>query len=160
MTFFDSKFNCALITFLISMVPVLECRAAIPTGVALGLPEPLVFIISAAGNLLPVPFIIIFVKAVFKWLRSKNAKLEKFVNHLEDKARSKSGQVVKYGFWGLILFVGIPLPGTGAWTGSLIAALLNIENKKACIAITIGVMIACILIMTLSLGAKSVINLL
>ena len=157
--FFSTDFGKTILTFLISMVPVFECRAAIPTGVALGLPSALVFFVSALGNIFPVPFIILFIRKIFDWLRLKSVRLERFVTKLENRAAGKAEKIRNYSAIGLILFVGIPLPGTGAWTGALIAAMLGIKMRHAVPAISLGVLLACILVMFLSLGAKAAINL-
>lgn len=157
--FFATDVGKTIITFLISMVPIFECRAAIPTGVACGLPTALVFFVSALGNFLPVPFIILFIRKVFDWLRRKSVHLEKFVTRLENRAAGKAEKIRNYSAIGLILFVGIPLPGTGAWTGSLIAAMLGIKMRHAIPAIIAGILLACVLVTFLSLGAKAAIQL-
>lgn len=108
-------------TFLIAMVPVLELRAAIPAGVIAGLNIQAVLAAAIMGNLLPIPFIIVFIRKIFKWMQSKSQRLANIVAKLEAKADKKKDKVLKYEFWGLMLFVAIPLPGTGAWTGALIA---------------------------------------
>ena len=146
-----------IITFLISMVPIFECRAAIPSGVAMGLPTAAVFIISAIGNFLPVPFIILFIQKIFAWLRKKSDWLERLVSKLEKRASDKAETIEKYSTLGLVLFVGIPLPGTGAWTGALIAAMLGIKMRHALPAIAVGILIACTLVTFLSIGAKAAI---
>ena len=157
--FFSTDFGKTILTFLISMVPIFECRAAIPTGVALGLPTARVFFVSAVGNFLPVPFIILFIRKLFDWLRRKSIHLERFVTKLENRAAGKAEKIRNYSAIGLILFVGIPLPGTGAWTGALIAAMLGIRMRHAMPAIALGVLLACVLVTFLSLGAKAAITL-
>lgn len=150
--FLDTFLGKLLSTFLMSMVPVIELRGAIPFGYALGLPLPLVIAVSIIGNLIPIPFIILFIRKIFEWLRNKNEKLNTMVCKLEDRAMSKADTVKKYTFWGLLIFVGIPLPGTGAWTGALIAALLEVRFKIALPAITLGVICAAIIMSILSFG--------
>ena len=158
--FFSSDPGKTLITFLISMVPIFECRAAIPTGVAMGLPTWLVFVTSAIGNFLPAPFIVLFIKKIFAWMRKISPKFEHIVAKLESKADGKKADKIrKYSALGLILFVGIPLPGTGAWTGALIAAMLDIKLRHAAPAIALGVLLACVLVSFLSVGAKAAIML-
>lgn len=157
--FFSTDLGKTILTFLISMVPIFECRAAIPTGVACGLPTALVFFVSAVGNFLPVPFIILFIRKIFDWLRKKSAWLERFVSRLENRAEGKADKIRNYSVIGLILFVGIPLPGTGAWTGALIAAMLGIKMRHALPSIVLGILLACVLVTFLSLGAKAAINL-
>lgn len=118
-------------TFFISMLPVVELRAGLPYGIALGLDYPLALTAAVIGNMIPVPFIIIFIQRVFIWLRRHWPKMDSFITKLEAKAHLKGEKVQNYGPIALLLFVGIPLPGTGAWTGSLIAALLELKPKSA-----------------------------
>lgn len=144
-----------VMTFLIAMVPVLELRAAIPAGVIAGLPIPLALIVSVIGNLVPIPFIILFIRKLFKWMQSKSERLARIVRHFEDKAESKKEQVLKYQFWGLMIFVAIPLPGTGAWTGALIAAMLDMQLKRAFPSIAMGVLTAACIVTILTYGVSS-----
>ena len=146
-----------LSVFLISMVPLIELRGAIPVGVAMGLPLWQVYVIAIIGNMLPVPFIILFVRPLFKWIRVHIPKLEGFVSRLEARAKAKSANVVRYQTWGLLLFVAIPLPGTGAWTGALIAAVLNMRLKRAVPVIFLGVTIAGCIITMLTHGVSMLI---
>ena len=139
-------------TFFISMVPVVELRAGLPYGIALGLEYPLALLAAVVGNILPVPFIIIFVERVFAWIRKHMPALDGFVTRLENKAHLKSDGVQKYGPIALMLFVGIPLPGTGAWTGSLIAALLDLNPRKAIPFIVLGVFLAAAIMTALTYG--------
>ena len=136
-------------TFFISMVPVVELRLGLPYGIALNLAYPLALLAAVMGNLFPVPFIVEYIQRVFAWLRRHLAALDGLITRLENKAHLKGETVQRYGFWGLILLVAIPLPGTGAWTGALVAALLKLPLKKAMPAIVIGVCIAAA-IMTLA----------
>lgn len=140
-------------TFLISMVPVIELRGAIPIGVGAGLNLWLAIAVSIVGNLVPVPFIIIFIKKIFAWLRTKSEKLNGLVTRLEKRAESKSATVQKYAFWGLFILVAIPLPGTGAWTGALVAAMLEMPLKKAFPAIMLGVLGAGAIVAFVTYGA-------
>ena len=142
MAFLNTFFGKILTTILVSMVPVIELRGAIPIGVARGLPFWVAVLVSVIGNLVPVPFIIIFIKKIFAFMREKMPKLNGLVTRLENKANSKSETVQKYAFWGLFIFVAIPLPGTGAWTGALIAAMLEMPLKKAFPSIMLGVLSA------------------
>lgn len=142
MAFLNTFFGKILTTFLVSMVPVIELRGAIPIGVARGLPFWAAVLVSVIGNLVPVPFIIIFIKKIFAFMREKMPKLNGLVTRLENKANSKSETVQKYAFWGLFIFVAVPLPGTGAWTGALIAAMLEMPLKKAFPSIMLGVLSA------------------
>lgn len=143
-------------TFLISMVPVIELRGAIPIGVAAGLSPWLAIGVSVIGNLVPVPFIIIFIKKIFAWMRSKSIKLDGLVTRLEKRAESKSETVQKYAFWGLFILVAIPLPGTGAWTGALVAAMLEMPLKKAFPAIMLGVLGAAAVVAFVTYGAGAI----
>ena len=142
MDLWNSLFGKLLQTFLISMVPVIELRGAIPYGVARGLEFWQAIPVAIVGNLVPVPFIIIFIKKIFAWLRTISAGLDRLVTRLENRALSKTDTVKKYAFGGLFLFVAIPLPGTGAWTGALIAAMLEMRVKDAFPAIALGVLTA------------------
>lgn len=148
----------ALATFLLSMVPVLELRAAIPFGVAHGLPLWASILISIVGNLVPVPFIIIFIRKIFAWLRTKSGGLDRLVTRLEERAEKKSGVVERYAFWGLFVLVAIPLPGTGAWTGALVAAMLDMRVKRAFPAILLGVLAAGIIVATVTYGAGALLT--
>lgn len=141
-----------LATFLISMLPIVELRGGLPAGVAMGLPIPTAFLAAFLGNMLPVPFIILFIRRIFKWIRVHIPRLGAFVDRLEKKAYSKSDKAVQYETWGLLAFVAIPLPGTGAWTGALIAALLDLRLKRAIPVITLGVLIAGGIITLLTYG--------
>lgn len=143
-------------TFLISMVPVIELRGAIPIGVAAGLSPWLAIGVSIIGNLVPVPFIIIFIKKIFAWMRTNIKKLDGLVTRLEKRAESKSETVQKYAFWGLFILVAIPLPGTGAWTGALVAAMLEMPLKKAFPAIALGVLGAAAIVAFVTYGAGAI----
>lgn len=130
-----------LLTFGTAMVPVLELRGAIPVGVAAGLPPLIACVVAILGNLVPVPFIMLLVRQVFDWLRH-TAFFGPKIEWLENRAHLKGRIVRKYRLPGLILLVGIPLPGTGAWTGALVATLLDIRMRHAIPAILIGLIIA------------------
>lgn len=139
-----------VIVFLISMIPILELRGALLVagpllGVSVGTAIPLCIV----GNIIPVPFILLLITPIFKWMKGTR-RLKPMVDKLESKAMSKSDKIEKYEFWGLVLFVGIPLPGTGAWTGSLIAALLGIKFKKAFPAVVLGICIATVIMWFIS----------
>ncbi len=146
-----------LLTFLISMVPIIELRGAIPVATGAGLDWRVAIIVAIIGNMVPVPFIIIFIKKIFAWMRKVSPKLDKIVVKMENKAFSKRDVIDKYGPWGLYLFVAIPLPGTGAWTGSLIAAMLDIPLKKAFPAVALGVITAGIIVAFVSYGSAALI---
>lgn len=118
-------------TILVSMLPVIELRGGIPYGVVAGLGVKTALTCALIGNILPVPFLILFTTKVFAWLRTKSPKLDRLVVKMEQKGMSKKDVIDKYEFWGLVLLVAIPLPGTGAWTGCLVAALLEMDVKKS-----------------------------
>lgn len=136
-----------LLTMLVSMIPIIELRGGLPFGVALGLPYYLAFPAAVAGNLIPAPFIIVYIRRVFELMRKYLPRLNGLVDRLEKKAHLKGKKVQKYQYLGLWLFVAIPLPGTGAWTGSLAAAFLGMRLKKAMPAVVLGVLTAgCIML--------------
>lgn len=139
-------------TFFISMVPVAELRAGIPYGVSLGLDYHLAALAAILGNLFPVPVIIAYVKQIFRWLRRRNARLDAWVSGMEDKAELKGEKVRRYGMLGLCLLVAIPLPGTGAWTGALVAAVLGLRTRNAMPAIALGVLIAAAIVLGVTYG--------
>ncbi|MBR2081297.1 MAG: small multi-drug export protein [Oscillospiraceae bacterium] len=139
-----------LMTFLIAMTPVSELRGAIPVAVANGLNVWAAIAVAVVGNLVPVPILILFVRRFFNWLRKNIASLNGFVTRLEERAMKKSEVVKKSEFWGLALLVAIPLPGTGAWTGALVAAMLNMRMKRAFPSILLGVVAAGLIIGLLS----------
>ena len=144
-------------TFFISMLPVGELRVGLPYGIALGLEYPLALMAALLGNMIPVPFIIVYIKRIFTWLRKHMPRMDALITRLENRANLKGETVQKYGHWGLLLFVAIPLPGTGAWTGALIAALLNIRTSKAVPVILIGVCIAAMIMTLVTYGVIHVV---
>ena len=141
-----------VITFCVSMLPVIELRGAIPLGVYMGLDPIASLVISLVGNMLPVPFIILFIRRILEWMKTKNSRLARLAERLEEKAYSKGNLLYKGEIIGLMLIVAIPLPGTGAWTGSLIAALLNIRLKAAIPAILAGIVAAGIIVFGITYG--------
>ena len=138
-------------TMLVSMVPVIELRGGVPFGTALGLPVGQGLVAAIIGNMIPIPFIIVYIRRIFLWMRRKSKKLNALVDKLEKKAHLKGQKVSKYKYVGLWLFVAIPLPGTGAWTGALVAAFLDMPLRKALPSIFLGVVTAG-LIMTFATG--------
>ena len=147
-----------LITFLMAMVPVVELRGAIPYGVVSGLSVPEAFLLAVIGNLLPIPILVVFTRKVFEWLRTKSEWLDRLVKRLEAKADQNKALVEKYEFFGLMLLVAIPLPGTGAWTGALVAAMLDMRLKRAMPAIILGVIIAGIIVTSVTYGAGALLG--
>ena len=157
MSFWGTHTGNLMMTMLISMVPVLELRGAIPAGVAAGLSVKEALVVSIIGNLLPVPIIILFVRKVFDWRRKKSERLNLLVCRFEEKAKKQSVMIDKYEWFGLVLLVAVPLPGTGAWTGALVAAMLNMRLKRALPAVFIGVVIAGIVVSYITYGASMLI---
>lgn len=142
----------AFATFVISMAPIVELRGGLPYGIALGLEYPLALTMAVIGNMLPVPFIIVYIRKVFAWIRCHMQWLDDFVTRLENKAHLKGQTVQKYGALGLCILVAIPLPGTGAWTGALAAVLLDMRLKKALPSIFLGVLIAAAIMTAVTYG--------
>ncbi len=140
-----------IVVFVISMIPILELRGGLIVSKLLQVPITTAIPICIIGNIIPIPFILLFIKQIFKLL--KKVKLFRgIIEKLENRAMGKSENIKRYEFWGLVLFVGIPLPGTGAWTGSLIAALLDVDFKKAILAELLGIAIATVIMSFLSYG--------
>ena len=152
-THLGGKVGKELILFIISMVPILELRGGLlAAGPAfLNIPMWRAIPVGIIGNLLPIPFILLLITKIFDWMKGTK-RLKPVVEKLEKKAMSQSANIEKYEFWGLVAFVGIPLPGTGAWTGALIAALLGIRFRKAFPAIVIGVCLAACIMTIISYG--------
>jgi len=142
-----------LITLLWAMVPVVELRGAIPIGIGMGLELWLSVLVSIIGNLIPVPFIMLFIRQIFRWMRKVSKTFARIVDKMEAKAAKHSDKVTRYGFWGLFILVAIPLPGTGAWTGALVAAMMELRFKTALPAIFAGVVAAGIIVSIVSYGA-------
>ena len=153
MSIWNSLGGKLLMTLLISMVPVVELRGAIPFATAHGLDLWAAILVSIVGNLIPVPFIIIFIRKIFDWMEKVSPRLGNLVTRLKARADKKSETVLRYAFWGLVVLVAIPLPGTGAWTGALVAAMLDMRLKKAFPAIALGVVIAGAVVAFVTYGA-------
>ena len=148
-----------ILTFFMSMVPVIELRGAVPFGVGMDLPLLPVLIVSVVGNMLPVPFIALFIRRIFGFLRRRSRRLDALVTKIEDRAHKKARRIKKYETLGLFILVAIPLPGTGAWTGALVGALLNIRLKWLLPAIFAGVVTAGVIMSILTYGAGALIGL-
>ena len=146
-----------LSVFFISMLPIFELRGAVPWVVANDLPLLAVLTVSIIGNMIPVPFIILFIRHIFAWMKKKSTWLRNIAEKLEKKAHTKGDILVKYETFGLFLLVAIPLPGTGAWTGSLVAALFDLRLKNALPAIFLGVVAAGIIMSVISYGVDALI---
>ena len=139
-----NEFGKTITIFILSLLPIIELRGGLIAASLLKVSFIKAFIVCYIGNILPVPFILWFIRRIINWM--KNVKIfKKIVIWIENKVEKKKGQIEKYGFWGIVLFVGIPLPGTGAWTGSLIAAMLNMNKKKSFIAAALGVLMLTLL---------------
>ena len=145
-------------TMIMGATPIVELRGAIPFGLALGLDPVSCYIASVIGNCIPIPFIILFIEHVFLWMRKTSPRFGALVDKLERRAEDKSDVVQKYALWGLVILVAIPLPGTGAWTGSLVAALMNIPLRKSGPACVLGVLIAGAIVMAISTGVIAVVT--
>ena len=149
-----------LLILLVSMIPVIELRGAIPLGLGadFGLPEWLVLIITIIGNLIPIPIIFFFARKVLTWgsTKCKWKWFQKFCDFClkkGEKTGTKLQKKIKGGvYWALFLFVAIPIPGTGAWTGTLAASILNLDFKKTMVAITLGIIVAGIIVLLASIG--------
>lgn len=144
-----------LIVFGMSMVPVIELRGAVPYGVAARLPLLPVLITAILGNMVPVPFILLFIRKILDWMKTREGFLKKVADKLEARALSKSDVLEKYAAFGLFVLVAIPLPGTGAWTGALVAAVFRLKWKHAIPSIFAGVVAAGIIMSIVSYGVKA-----
>lgn len=138
------------------MVPVIELRGGIPAGVAAGLPVFWAALVALAGNMLPVPFVLLFFRKVIFWMEKKSAFLNKLASKMKRKVDANKDKVLKYEFWGLVLLVAIPLPGTGAYTGAMVAAMVDMQLKRAVPAILIGVIIAAIIVSFATAGVVAI----
>ena len=142
-----------ILVFVISLMPILELRGGLLAAALLGLDPLPSYVISIIGNIIPVPFILLLITKILSWMRNSKVKFfNKFANWLDEKVEKHKGQIEKFGYLGVVLFVGIPLPGTGAWTGSLIASVLNMDKKKTFGAVLVGIVMASIIMMILSFG--------
>lgn len=151
MTLLQDKIPEELVAFVISLCPILECRGGMIAARLMEIPFVKAFLICYIGNMLPIPFIILFIRKIFDFLR-RFKFFSKIVEKLEAKTEKNKEKVLKYEAWGLLLFVAIPLPGTGGWTGALMAALLDIRMKKSLPIIALGVLIAGFIMSALTYG--------
>ena len=147
--------SAEMVIFIISMVPILELRGGLLAASLLKIPAATAIPICIIGNIIPIPFILLFIRQIFK-LMKKTKIFHGLIEKLENRAMGKSDQIKKYEFWGLMLFVGIPLPGTGAWTGALVASLLLMKFGKAFGAILVGIALATVIMSILSYGVLGV----
>lgn len=143
-----------LSVFLVSMIPLIEERGGLIIAAALTKAGQMTMwegiLWCVIGNILPIPFILMFLKKIFHWMSDHH--MSKIVNKMEEKAQKNKPKIDKYGFWGLMIFVGIPLPGTGAWSGSLVASVFDMDVKKASISILLGVFLAAVIMVIVSYG--------
>ena len=137
--------------FIISMIPILELRGGLLAASLLKISAAKAIPLCVIGNIIPIPFILLFIRKIFKVMK-KTKLFHGLIVRLENRAMRKSDQVKKYEFWGLMLFVGIPLAGTGAWTGALVASLLEVDIKKSSLAILSGIVLATIIMYIVSYG--------
>lgn len=150
-----STFTKYLIVCGMSMVPVIELRGAVPYGVTAGLPLLPVLLTAILGNMVPVPFILLFIRKILAWMKTREGFCRRLAEKLEARALSKSDMLEKYAAFGLFVLVAIPLPGTGAWTGSLVAAVFQLKWKHAIPSIFAGVVAAGIIMSIVSYGVKA-----
>ena len=152
-SFFVNILGAHLGVVLCSMIPIIELRGAIPLGAALGLPWWQSYLFAVLGNMIPVPFILLFITKVIAWMEKSRVKLfNKIGGWLLRKAEKNRGKIEKYSFWGVCLFVAVPLPVTGAWTGSLVASIIGMKFWKAFLSCLLGVMIAGVVMTLASYG--------
>ena len=151
MSFLQNKVPEELVAFVISLMPVLECRGGMIASRLMEIPFVKAFLICYLGNMLPIPFIVLFIRKIFTFLR-RFSFFEKIIVKLEAKTAKNKDKILKYKSWGLLIFVAIPFPGTGGWTGALMAALLDIRFKRALPIIALGVLIAGFIMSGLTYG--------
>lgn len=141
---------CVLIC---AMLPIIELRGAIPMAAAFGMPWWMAYLLSVVGNMLPVPIILLFIRQFIAWsMRSRIKFLNKLANWLNRKVEKNRGRIEKYAFWGLSAFISVPLPTTGAWTGSLVAAMIDMKFWKAILTALVGVMAAGVIVTVIVYG--------
>ena len=152
--FFFETVGAEWCVFFCSMIPIIELRGAIPLGAALGMPWWLNYICAVVGNMIPIPFILLFIRKFIAWMTASRVKFfNKIGGWLTRKAEKNREKIEKYSFWGVCLFVALPLPVTGAWTGSLAAATIGMKRWKAFFSCLLGVMIAGVIVTLIAYGA-------
>ena len=158
--FFLETVGEELCVFFCSMLPIIECRGAVPMGAAFGLPWWQTALFAVAGNILPVPFILLFIRKILIWMAGCRVKLfNRVANCLNKKVEKHKGKIEKYSYWGVMLFVAIPLPGTGAWTGTLISSMLEMDAKRSFLAALGGVIVATTIMTLVSYGVVGAVSL-
>lgn len=156
-TFFLETVGREWCVFFCSMIPIIELRGAIPMGAAFSLPWWQTYIISVIGNMIPVPFILLFIKKIIRWMSNSKVKFfNKTAGFLMRKVEKNRERIEKYSFFGVCLFVAIPLPATGAWTGSLVAAMIDMKFWKAVLSAFIGVLLAGVIMTLISYGIAAI----
>ena len=156
-SFFLETVGKELCVFFCSMIPIIELRGAVPMGAVLGMPWYLTYILSVLGNMIPVPFILLLIKKIIEWMSKSKVKFfNKIANFLLGKVEKKRAGIEKYAFWGVCLFVAVPLPVTGAWTGSLVAAMIDMKPWKAFLSCLFGVMISGVIMTLISYGVLAI----
>ena len=155
--FFFNIVGKELCVFFCSMIPIIELRGAVPMGAAFGMPFWQTYIISVIGNMVPVPFMLLFIKKLIQWMsHSKHKIFYKFAGFLNRRVEKNRAKIEKYSFFGVCLFVAVPLPVTGAWTGSLIAAMIDMKFWKAFLSTLLGVMISGVIMTIISYGIAAI----
>ncbi len=158
--FFLHTVGKELCVFLCSLLPIIELRGAIPLGAGFALPAWETFLLAIAGNFLPVPFILLFIRRILRWMKDCRVRwIARAGGWIEARAEKNKGKIVRYEYLGLLLFVAVPLPGTGAWTGSLIAALLHLDFKKSMLFVLLGILAAGVVVSLVSYGVLAAIHL-
>ena len=152
---FANKLGGEMTAFITSVMPVLECRCGMIVAKIFDIPFIKAFLICYLGNMIPMPFILLFIRKILEFMKKHNI-LKKFIEKMEGRADKNRDKIMRYKQWGLLLFIAIPLPGTGGWTGSLFAALLDIDFKKALPIVALGVFIADLIMSVLTYGVGAI----
>ena len=152
---FANKLGGEMTAFITSVMPVLECRGGMIVAKIFDIPFIKAFLICYLGNMIPMPFILLFIRKILEFMKKHNI-LKKFIEKMEGRADKNRDKIMRYKQWGLLLFIAIPLPGTGGWTGSLFAALLDIDFKKALPIVALGVFIADLILSVLTYGVGAI----
>ena len=153
--FSEHHVNAELAAFITSLFPILECRGGMIVAKIFDIPFIKAFLICYLGNMIPMPFILLFIRKILEFMKKHNT-LKKFIEKMEGRADKNRDKIMRYKQWGLLLFIAIPLPGTGGWTGSLFAALLDIDFKKALPIVALGVFIADLIMSVLTYGVGAI----
>lgn len=152
---FANKLGGELTAFITSVMPILECRGGMIVAKIFDIPFIKAFLLCYIGNMIPIPFILLFIRRILEFMKKHNI-LKGFIEKMEGRADKNRGKIMRYKQWGLLLFIAIPLPGTGGWTGSLFAALLDIDFKKALPIVALGVFIADLIMSVITYGIGAI----